>query len=131
MIRLLCFSDTFSWSYIKVAGAKCCIKQHHTCTVYSFQNKAFFKCKYHAFVFSQKLNKICVFWIFLFENRIWILMAIWISRLRQLGIGIGIGINICIGIAKILFSAYDKFFEKIEQLCLLRLNILRWVCLPL
>ena len=38
-------------------------------------------------------------------------MAIWKSRHRQLGIGIGIGI----GIVKILFSAYENFFEKIEQ----------------
>ena len=55
-------------------------------------------------------------------------MAIWKSRHRQLGIGIGIGISICVGIAKVLFSAYEVFFfffEKIEHLCPIRLNILR------
>ena len=45
-----------------------------------------------------------------------------------IGIGIGISISICIGIAKVLFSAYEVFFffffEKIEHLCPIRLNIL-------
>ena len=42
-------------------------------------------------------------------------MAISKSRHRQLGIGVGIGRSICIGIVKILFSAYEQVFEKIEQ----------------
>ena len=51
--------------------------------------------------------------------------AIWKSWHRQLGIGIGMGISICIAIAKILFSAYEKFFEKLEHLRPVRLNIRR------
>ena len=39
--------------------------------------------------------------------------------------------SIYIGIAKILFSAYENFFEKIEHLCPIRLNIIRSAYLPL
>ena len=42
-------------------------------------------------------------------------MAICKFRHRQLGIGVGIGSSICIGIVKILFSAYEQFFEKMNN----------------
>ena len=49
-------------------------------------------------------------------------LAIRKSRHWQLDIGI----SISIGIAKILVSAYEFFFfEKVEHLCPIRLNILR------
>ena len=61
--------------------------------------------------------------IWLSKFNLWsILVATWKSRHWQLSIGIGI--SIYIGVAKILVSAYEFFFEKVEHLCPIRLNIL-------
>lgn len=61
LIRLLCFSDTFSWSYVTVAGAKCCIEPTSHARFNLFKIKLFSNVNIVPSSFLKNLTKFVYF----------------------------------------------------------------------